>query len=427
MLQCQRCQQWFHQKCIRNPALGMVLFGDRFYNFVCTLCSGSLEESIERIPLGWVDALHLVLFNLTVIHSKKHHDIESAIIPFFKRKLKSLQCPHSVLKSSRIEPNYIRALLSSNKSRFKPGSEHRKGATFWGLKELLPPAPPGSKIFSSSTGVNVVNVNNVKTSNHKSNSNSRKQRNQILLLPMRKPALKRVGPEEQVKRPKQARGRPPRSSHHQQQYHQFSMQQPYRDSLDSNDSSSASISLDTFIPRPKDFEGANNPFSTFILNNSDGGLGSNCSSSETGSVVTSASSSSASTFNFLRPFHSARRGRKSYKYYHTPLSGSGSPHSSSGGSELNKIEALAGNNSNSEDNDSTTGNATAAPGVGVGVAGGTPEVATDLKFSLKSFFNMADANLERERARNLNVMARRLNLDGDIHYLVYNNNNHRKF
>ena len=155
MLQCRRCHQWFHQKCIRNPALGTLLFGDRFYKFVCTLCTGTCEEIIERLPLSWTDALTLVLFNLTVIHSKKHHDIETAIIPFFKRKLKSLQCSASVLKSSRVEANHIHAILTSNKSRFKPGSQHRKGSTFWGLKDLVPPMPGGGKNSSSSSGTRV--------------------------------------------------------------------------------------------------------------------------------------------------------------------------------------------------------------------------------------------------------------------------------
>ena len=64
MLQCQRCQQWFHQECIRNPKIPQLLWGDRFWNFVCTICSGTTQEIVEKLPMGWVNALHLILFNL---------------------------------------------------------------------------------------------------------------------------------------------------------------------------------------------------------------------------------------------------------------------------------------------------------------------------------------------------------------------------
>ena len=114
MLQCQRCQQWFHQECIRNPKIPQLLWGDRFWNFVCTLCNGTTEEIVEKLPMGWVDALHLILFNLIVTNRKEHHDLETAIIPLFKKKLKLLQMSHSVsvLKSSRIEqPNFLESLF----------------------------------------------------------------------------------------------------------------------------------------------------------------------------------------------------------------------------------------------------------------------------------------------------------------------------
>ena len=102
MLQCQKCQQWFHQECIRNPDVAQLLMGDRFYEFVCTLCTGTSEEIVKRLNIGWVDSLHLILFNLIVSNRKEHHDLETAIIPLLRKKLKFLQCPSSVLKSSRL-------------------------------------------------------------------------------------------------------------------------------------------------------------------------------------------------------------------------------------------------------------------------------------------------------------------------------------
>ena len=102
MLQCQKCQQWFHQECIRNPDVAQLLMGDRFYEFVCTLCTGTSEEIVKRLNIGWVDSLHLILFNLIVSNRKEHHDLETAIIPLLRKKLNFLQCPSSVLKSSRL-------------------------------------------------------------------------------------------------------------------------------------------------------------------------------------------------------------------------------------------------------------------------------------------------------------------------------------
>ena len=122
MLQCQRCHQWFHQECIRNPNVPQLLLGDRFWEFICTLCTGTTEETVNRLNIGWVDALHLILFNLIVSNRKEHHDLETAIIPLLRKKLKILQttCPSqgvSVLKSSRLhDPANIESLLKSNKS-----------------------------------------------------------------------------------------------------------------------------------------------------------------------------------------------------------------------------------------------------------------------------------------------------------------------
>ena len=87
MLQCQRCQQWFHQECIRNPKIPQLLWGDRFWNFVCTICSGTTQEIVEKLPMGWVNALHLILFNLIgnvqLIFHKKNHEIPRRFRIFF--------------------------------------------------------------------------------------------------------------------------------------------------------------------------------------------------------------------------------------------------------------------------------------------------------------------------------------------------------
>ena len=79
------------QDCTRVSHTSPLLLGDRFFDFVCTLCTGTCEEILQRIDLTMTDALQLTLFNLTVQNSKKFHNLESAIIPFIRTKWKSLQ------------------------------------------------------------------------------------------------------------------------------------------------------------------------------------------------------------------------------------------------------------------------------------------------------------------------------------------------
>ncbi len=99
-------------------------------------------KKLKKFVMFRVEALHLVLFNLTVVNNKKYHDLETSILPFFKRKWKCLQGPGTLLKAARIEAEFMNRLLCGNKTRFKCGSEIKKRSTFWGLRKVSPPAVP---------------------------------------------------------------------------------------------------------------------------------------------------------------------------------------------------------------------------------------------------------------------------------------------
>ena len=114
MLQCRECRQWFHQECLRQSS-APILCGDRFFEFECCLCTGQDRETLNRLDLGWVDAVQLVLFHLTVANSKKYHDLDKTIMPFLTRKLSTLQVRTSIehLKQLNLIKCFFRVRIRS--------------------------------------------------------------------------------------------------------------------------------------------------------------------------------------------------------------------------------------------------------------------------------------------------------------------------
>ncbi|XP_033838857.1 metal-response element-binding transcription factor 2 isoform X1 [Periophthalmus magnuspinnatus] len=142
MMQCSRCLQWFHEDCLHSLQMPM-LYGDRFYLFVCSVCNRG-PEYLTRLPLTWEDVTHLSLYNLSVIHKKKYFDSELDLMVYINDNWDLLQLGElaDTPRSERFE--YVLEALTNNPSMFMSGKEVKKKKHWYGLRIRFPPAPPNT-------------------------------------------------------------------------------------------------------------------------------------------------------------------------------------------------------------------------------------------------------------------------------------------
>ncbi|KAL7633908.1 UNVERIFIED_CONTAM: hypothetical protein RMT77_015869 [Armadillidium vulgare] len=141
MLQCQRCKQWFHEACV-DCVHTPLLYGDRFYVFVCSLCNEGCEF-LHRLDLKWVDVVHLSVFNLTLQEAKMYFEYDSGITQWVTDNWEFLQCPLGLQNVRVNERKYeVLRILEGNKPRFKCAKECKKKASMWGLRARVPPPVP---------------------------------------------------------------------------------------------------------------------------------------------------------------------------------------------------------------------------------------------------------------------------------------------
>ncbi|XP_077394012.1 metal-response element-binding transcription factor 2 isoform X2 [Festucalex cinctus] len=143
MLQCNSCEQWFHEACLHCLRMPM-LYGDRFYLFICSVCNAG-PEYLNRLPLRWEDVTHLSLYNLTMIHKKKYFDSEMDLMAYINNNWDLLQLGELARTPRSMRFAYVREALNSNTTKFMSGKEVKKKKHLFGLRVRFPPTPPSGE------------------------------------------------------------------------------------------------------------------------------------------------------------------------------------------------------------------------------------------------------------------------------------------
>nr|CRL92686.1 PCL [Drosophila subobscura] len=141
MLQCCKCQNWFHTQCMQNFK-EKLLRGDTFFVFCCTVCNDGVEY-VRRLQIDWVDILHIALYNLRKHQHQKYHHLLKDIWPFVleqRHKLPISEQWKTLPETALMER--IKQTLKDRTERFVCGREFKRAPNFFALRHSGPPVTP---------------------------------------------------------------------------------------------------------------------------------------------------------------------------------------------------------------------------------------------------------------------------------------------
>ncbi|XP_013387714.1 polycomb protein Pcl [Lingula anatina] len=288
MLQCCRCRQWFHEACTQCLSY-TLLYGDRFYIFVCTMCNGGIEY-VKRLELKWMDVAQLALFNLTLQHNKKYYDFDENFMPWINQNWERLQVNHLDSTTRGERARTLLETLQGNKTRFAWGREIKKKVTLWGLRVRLPPPAP-TVILPEDGQITDEVMNNLQMKGRKTKTFVPIESNSPIPLKHPKHPKRKCDSEDVEARTKlakdmlmkaYAKGNMRRFISANTTYKGYNGNMSVYDfhdedsDVDTNNNdddeseyleTSSQSALDYFIPRPSSYEGYNHPFKTVVERN----------------------------------------------------------------------------------------------------------------------------------------------------------------
>jgi metal regulatory transcription factor 2 len=238
----------FHERCIESWKSGYCLMhGDTFFVFCCKICNEG-DEYLRRLDFNFKTTLHLVLYDFAMTRAQKFYSVSKEIAPFLWENWNKLNIPFEkfISKEKLVKKIF---LTVKKEDEFKIiGLNNKKKSDLVNLRRKCPP--------TSNIKLNLMNIEDI-------SDKSMKKLN-IRVFELKKDneiADGKINNEIKVvkRREKGVRSFIMRSNS------EGSYQGDYQNFDDSSDGSRSR--LDWIIPSPSNFHGKNNPFhSKYELN-----------------------------------------------------------------------------------------------------------------------------------------------------------------
>ncbi|KAJ2745216.1 hypothetical protein GGI20_002355 [Coemansia sp. BCRC 34301] len=137
MLRCSGCQQLFHWDCVACLK-AKPLYGDSFYRFKCSVCTGGGSEEYKRDTLSWVQVIYVVLYHLIKTEPEKQYfRWRENICATISDNWEGLMPGKTKTATWH---NTVAGCLSTHNTMFRSGFDDTQQPGNWTLKAVVEPA-----------------------------------------------------------------------------------------------------------------------------------------------------------------------------------------------------------------------------------------------------------------------------------------------